>query len=253
VSESILPVARSLCWATHEEAERLGVAGHGTRHWAYRWIEEHVKALAPVGVIADIGGGGADAVLCSRLAPHARRVLVIDQFAQSRRRGNIEEVAIDLEQGLTGLADESVDVFVTASSIEHLTARGQQRVFAEMQRALKPNGIFCGTISYISRLDDDVLELLGRDPVLGQTGSSVRARFDAKACMDASPRLRPPYPPFSWSQFPGFEGFDEQHLNENAALVAGQVGSYGAVHCLPEVDALRLAWFELAFFLQKIA
>src|SRR5207342_1538327 len=81
----ILPVVRSLCWATHEEAERLGVGGAGTRHWAYRWIEEHVRHLARVDVLADLGGGGLDAELCKRLAPYAGRVLVIDQTSQARR------------------------------------------------------------------------------------------------------------------------------------------------------------------------
>jgi SAM-dependent methyltransferase len=253
VSRCILPVARTLCWATHEEAARLGVAGDGTRQWAYRWIEEHVKALAPVGVIADIGGGSADAVLCGRLAGYAQRVLVIDQTNQRRRRGNIEEIAIDLEHGLPAIADESVDVFVTASSIEHLTGAAQRRLFAEVERALKPNGVFCGTISYITRLDDEVLGLLQHDPVFEQTGSSVLARFDARACLSASPRLKPPFVPMFWSTFPGFEGFDERSLMSNAALVAGRVGSYGAVKCLPEVDALALAWYEMGLFLKKDA
>src|SRR5262245_32500103 len=101
----VLPVARTICWATHEEADRLGVAGAGTRHWAYRWIEEHARCLAPVGLAADLGGGGADSVLCGRLAPHARQILVVDKFSTGRRKGNVQEVAIDLEEGLAGIKD----------------------------------------------------------------------------------------------------------------------------------------------------
>jgi SAM-dependent methyltransferase len=249
--ESVLPVTRTLCWATHEEAERLGVAGQGTRYWAYRWIEEHVRHMAPIGVAADLGGGGVDSVLCSRLSPHARRVLVIDKMGQSRRRGNIEEASIDLEQGLRGLGDASIDLFVTASSIEHLTAEGQRRLFTEIERTLKPDGVFCGTISYITRLDAGVLELLQSDPVFEQVGSSVLAPFDLRACLSAAPRLRPPYAPSDWSRFPGYAGFDESWLLNNDVLVAGQVGSYGTVRCLPEVDALALKWFELGLFLRK--
>ena len=253
MSASILPVARSLCWATHEEAERLGVAGAGTRQWAYRWIEEHVKHLAPVGVLADIGGGGIDSALCTRLAPYARRVLVLDQMGEARRRGNVEEVIIDLEQGLPDLASDSVDVFVTASSIEHLTADGQRHLFAEVERTLKPGGIFCGTISYITRLSEDVLRILRSDPVFEQTGSSVRSPFDLNACLAVSPHLQPPFAPLSWSQFPGFDGFDESWLMANPALVSGQVGSYGEVRCLPAVDDLRLQWYEVALFLKKVS
>jgi methyltransferase family protein len=250
---SPLAVARTLCWATHEEAARLGVAGSGTRHWAYRWIEEHVKHLAPVGVAADLGGGGVDSVLCTRLAPYARRVMVIDKMGERRRRGNIEEVSIDFELGLRGIADNSIDLFVTASSIEHLTAEGQRRLFAEVERTLSSNGVFCGTISYITRLTPDVLRLLQSDPVFEQVGSSVLTVFDLRACLASAPHLHPEFPPLDWSMFPGFPGFDESWLLKNDALVAGQVGSYGDVKCLPEVDALRLKWFELALFLRKAA
>jgi SAM-dependent methyltransferase len=247
----VLPVARSLCWGTHEEAERLRVAGQGTRKWAYRWIEEHVRQLAPVGVLADIGGGGVDSVLCNLLSAHAAQVLVLDQFAQQRVKGNIRDVAVDLEHGFSGLADDSVDVFVSASSIEHLTARGQQNVFAAIERVLKPGGVFCGTVSYVTGLDPDVIRLLNRDPVFAQTGSSIYARFDAQECLAGAKRMRPPYPPPAWSLFPRFDGFDEQLLLTNDALIADFIGSYADVRCLPEVDALRLRWYEMGLFLRK--
>jgi SAM-dependent methyltransferase len=249
----LLPVARSLCWGTHEEAARLGVAGQGTRQWAYRWIEEHVRHIAPVGVLADIGGGGVESTLCNMLSPCAERVLVLDQFADGRAKGNIREVAVDLEEGLRGLTDSSVDVCVTASSIEHLTARGQQNVFAAIERVLKPGGLFCGTVSYITRLAPDVIRLLGSDPVLSRTGSSVHARFDARECLAGVRLLRPPYPPPAWSHFPAFDGFDERMLLGNDALIADFVGSYATVRVLPEIDALKLSWYEMGLFLRKDA
>jgi SAM-dependent methyltransferase len=246
-----LPVARSLCWATHEEAARLGVEGQGTRKWAYRWIEEHVRHLAPVGVLADIGGGGVESILCNMLSPYAERVRVLDQVAKGLIKGNIRDVAVDLEQGLAGLPDNSVDVFVSASSIEHLTARGQQNVFAGIERVLKPGGVFCGTISYVTGLEVDVIRLLNSDPVFANTGSSIYARFDARECLAGAKRLRPPYPPPAWSMFPSFDGFDEHVLLTNDALIADFIGSYATVRCLPEIDALRLRWYEMGLFLRK--
>lgn len=249
----VLPVVRSLCWGTHEEAERLGVARQGTRKWAYRWIEEHVRHVAPVGVLADIGGGGIDSTLCNALSSCAERVLVLDQAGQGPEKRNIREVDIDLEEGLRGFTDRSVDLFVSASAIEHLTARGQQRVFAEMERVLKPGGIFCGTVSYITRLDADVIRLLTSDPAFARTGSSVPARFDARECLAGLRRLRPPFAPLAWSDFPTFDGFDEATLLGNDALISDFVGSYGAVRLMPEIDALRLCWYEMGLFLRKDA
>lgn len=250
-SASVLPVARTLCWGTHEEAARLGVQGEGTRKWAYRWIEEHVKHLAPVTVVADIGGGGVDSVLPRALSAFAAQVLVVDRASEDRRDANVRAVAVDLEEGLATISDNSIDVVVSASSIEHLTAAGQRRIFAEIQRVLKPGGIFCGTISYITRLSDDVIALIRCDPTFEQTGSSVHARFDAKACLESAPGLRPPFAPLSWSHFPGFPGFDESRLFGNESLISQLVGSYGAVRVRPEIDALRLSWYEMGLFLRK--
>jgi SAM-dependent methyltransferase len=247
----MLPVARTVCWGTHEEATRLGVHGQGTRKWAHRWIEEHVKYMAPLDVVADIGGGGVDSALPRTLSPFAAQVLVVDRASEGRRRANVQEVALNLEDGLSTFADNSIDVCVSASSIEHLSALGQQRTFLEIQRVLKPGGVFCGTVSYITRLNDDVVRLLERDPVLEETGSGVHARFDARACLEAAPALHPPFPPFSWSHFPGFEGFDEEMLLACDGLISQVVGSYGTLRVLPEIDALRLSWYEMGLFLRK--
>jgi SAM-dependent methyltransferase len=244
-------VAQTVCWGTHEEAARLGVPGEGTRKWAWRWVEEHVRHLAPVTLIADIGGGGVDSALPRALSPFAAQVLVVDQASEGRSRGNVREVAVNLEEGLRAFADNSIDVVVSTSSIEHLTAAGQWRTFAEIQRVLKSGGIFCGTVSYITRLTDDVIRLLQRDPAFEQTGSCVHARFDARACLERAPALRPPFEPLSWSHFPGFAGFDEQMLLASDALISQFVGSYGTIRVLPEVDALKLSWYEMGLFLRK--
>ncbi len=154
------PVARTICWGTHEEAYRLGVGGHGTRKWAYRWIEEHVKSLGKVQTIVDLGGGGIDSILCNILSPYAERVLVVDQGGAGKSRGNIHELVADFEDGVYEIPNDSVEIIVSASSIEHLTKLGQELIFSEIQRILMPGGVFCGTISYVTRLDARALALI---------------------------------------------------------------------------------------------
>jgi SAM-dependent methyltransferase len=187
------------------------------------------------------------------LSRFAVEVLVVDRVNQGRRDANLREVALNLEEGLQPFADNSIDVVVSASSIEHLTAAGQRRTFAEIQRVLKPAGVFCGTISYITRLSADVIRLIQSDPIFEQTGSSVQARFDANACLESAPALRPPFAPSSWSHFPGFAGFDEEVLLGSETLISQFVGSYDSVRVLPEIDALKLLWYEMGLFLRKDA
>ena len=168
-----MPVARTLVWGTHEEAEGLGVAGQGTRKWAYRWIEEHVRSLPQVSALADIGGGGVDSELPNRLVRFADRVLVVDRMGDGGRRGNIRQVLTELEEGIDGIDDESLDVVVSTSAIEHLTAGGQTNVFAEIERLLRPGGIFCGTVSYVTRLDSEALALIHRDSLFEAIESNL--------------------------------------------------------------------------------
>jgi SAM-dependent methyltransferase len=165
----------------------------------------------------------------------------------------VREHSADLERGVTGFSDDSVDVFVSASAIEHLTAGAQRRLFADVQRILKPGGVFCGTVSFIAGLTPETLALIQSDPLFEQTGSAVHAAFDLRACLAAAPLLRPPYPPLTWSQFPYFDGFDESDLIGSDAIIVNYVGSYGAMRFRPEVDALRLRWAELGLFLRKQA
>jgi hypothetical protein len=106
-------------------------------------------------------------------------------------------------------------------------------------------------VSYITRLTDDVVRLLQSDPAFERIGSSVHARFDARACLECAPALRPPFEPLSWSHFPGFPGFDERMLLTSDALISQFVGSYGTIRVLQEVDALKLSWYEMGLFLRK--
>jgi len=253
MSEAVaaLPVARTMNWATKEEADRLGVGGQGTRKWAYRWIEEHVRSLQGIRTLADLGGGGLDSELCNRLCRCAEKVLVIDRLGTGGTKGNITQVLLDMEQKLDGLEDHAIDVVVSASAIEHLTAAGQVHIFSEIQRVLSPGGVFCGTVSYITRLTPGNAALIQGDPVFASIGSALFAPFDARRGLENAPLLKPMYEPLDWSLFPGFPGFEERRLLDNGGLVSDTIGSYGNVRVRPEVDALKLKWFELGLFLVR--
>lgn len=250
--KSLIPVARTLCWGTHEEASRLGVEGQGTRHWAYRWIEEHVKSIGRVEIIVDIGGGGVDAHFPGVMSCYAEKIIVVNKMGGKNNKGNIFQVEYDMEKGLPAdFKDNSIDIFISSSAIEHLTSYGQRNLFSEIQRILKHGGCFIGTISYITRLDEDIIKLLQSDPSLNSIGSSVYCAFNAKDCLDDAPNLRLPYPPVYFDLFPGFQGFNEDKLLNNGALICDTVGSYGSVKVKPEIDALKLRWFEMGFFLKN--
>lgn len=247
-------VAQSLCWGTHQEAHLLGVEGQGTRHWAYRWIEEHLKSIGSVKTISDLGGGGIDSYLANLIHCYADRILVLDKTGTSKKKDNIQQIVVDMEEGLGNVVeDNSIDVYISASAIEHMSSKGQAQLFSEMERTLKPGGIFCGTISYISRLTPELISLIQSDPAFEMTGSAVLAPFDAKRCLEAAPGLKPLLPPKDLSLFPGFEGFDENNLLKDESLVFDYIRSYGDVTIRPEIESMNIKWFEMGMFLQKIS
>jgi len=211
-----------------------------------------VKSLENIHSIVDLGGGGIDSEFAQLMSARADSYVVVDAMGENRSHGKMRQVIWDMENGLQGIfPDNSIDVFITASTIEHMSAIGQKRIFEEVERALRPGGIFCGTISYFTCLTPAVLELVKSDPVFLQVGSPIYSTFNACECTKDLRSLKVPFPPVSWELFPGFDGFNERKLLDNSALLFNYVGSYGNVKVKPEIDALKMKWFEMGFFLVK--
>lgn len=243
------PAARqTMCWGTLSQAARLGCSS-GTRSWAHAWIRQHMECM-PLGELAVVdAGSGMSNPLLDWYRPQVRHVYLIEFSAASATVGNTTVLCTDLEKGLP-LADESVDIVTSASSIEHLSEAGQSRFLAEAQRVLRSGGVVAMTVSYIFGLDRRALDILSRDPSLIETGCTISARLDLRSMLAAAPHLMCPQEP-PWNLFPGFDGFDEQTILDQEDVILDRVGSYGDVHCLPETDALGLRWAEVGLYLAK--
>jgi SAM-dependent methyltransferase len=207
---------------------------------------EHLR-LSELRVL-DAGSGLSNRLL-DWYRPRVRHAYLLDFLAPPSERGNTTIVQADLEKEIP-LADASVDLVTSASSIEHLSANGQSRFMSEAQRLLRPGGILVMTVSYILGLNDRALVLLANDPALVRTGCTISARLDLRRLLEAAPMLRCPVEP-QWERFPGFKGFSEASVSANFDIILDRVGSYGDVRCLPETDALGLQWAEIAMYLVK--
>ena len=232
-------------WGTKSDADRLGV-GHRTRYWAHAWVRERMSWL-PLHqmLVVDVGSGTSNPLL-DWYRPKVKHAYLLDLSPPSRG-DNWELINCDLERPLP-FRDEFVDLITTVSSIEHLSAAGQLLFMSEAERILKPNGRLIMTLSYICSLTPDTLALIARDPVFEATGCSLKAKVNLKQMFDRAPLLADG---IRADCFPGFAGFSEEWLLHQPDIIFDYVGSYGNVRCLPEVDALRLPWAEIALHLTK--
>ena len=102
----------------------------------YRILErEAMKYVKPQSVLLDAGCGHS-APLLLNLAPYVGRAIGVD-VCTSHPTG-VEYIQSDLAH--TGLPDESVDLVVSRSVLEHLSAPAD--VFHELHRVLRPGGRF---------------------------------------------------------------------------------------------------------------
>lgn len=242
-------VQQTICWGSKTEAARLGRSAADTRWCAHAWIRYHMEALRLSELRVLDAGSGLSNRLLDWYRPRVRHAYLVDFLAQPRQIGNTTIVQADLEKPIP-MADASVDLVTSASSVEHLSANGQLQFMSESQRLLRPGGVLVMTVSCVFGLHDRALEILSRDPALAGSGCGIRTRLDVRSLLEAGPKLRCPVEP-QWSRFPGFEGFSEGAILGDPEIIFDRIGSYGDVRCLPETDALGLRWAEIGMYLVK--
>ena len=177
-------------------------------------------------------GSGLSNRLLDWYRPRVGHAYLLDFLAAPRQEGNTTIIQADLEKDIP-LADASVDLVTSASSIEHLSAKGQSRFMFEAQRLLRPGGVLVMTVSYVLGLNERALEIFSRDPALAGSGCNISTRLDIRRLLEAAPELRCPVEP-EWSRFPGFEGFSEDGRSQQSRDYIRSDSYYGDVRRLAE-------------------
>lgn len=126
--------------------------------FAISLIEEQGNGLK----VADIGGGAGE--FTEILRSFGYKTLLVDgnpnSVQQEVEKGS-EAIQVDLNKGLPGIENESVDGVVCLEVIEHIVPAEQ--LLSEIQRILKPGGFFVMSTPNFSYILDRLAYLLGKD------------------------------------------------------------------------------------------
>ncbi len=242
-------VHRTICWGTHSEARRICPKHHGTRRWAHAWVRRHMEVM-PLGELRVLdAGSGLSNRLLNWYRPRVKHAYLLDFLVDSKSEGNTSIVRADLEKGIP-MADASVDLVTSVSSVEHISAAGQELFFREAERVLVPGGLIAMTVSYLIGLDQRKLAVLSSHPILQQNGFSINAELNLRHMLEAAPSLVPPEMP-DWSRFPGYDGFSTEKLLNDRDIILDKIHMYPSEPDAEVVNSLEIPWAEIGIFLVK--
>ena len=217
--------------------------------WASRWVLERA-ALDGSQVVCDLGAGD-NPIIRQTLAASARRGYLVDNHLLP----DAASVAHPLERVEAGMEslpfeDESIDVALSVSVLEHLPAEARRGAMAEIQRVLKPGGRAVMTIGNLLRADIQARALLQTLDFFVSRNCAVYLPLDVPDMLTAAPLLT--LAGNDGREFcPGFAGYDEEAILAAANLCRDPYADHPAVAAH---EALRpIVVCELGLMLVKQA
>jgi SAM-dependent methyltransferase len=117
------------------------------------------------------------------------------------------------------LADESVDVVISISVLEHLPVHRRLETMREIERIVQPGGRALISIGNFMRVSDDARVLMQELPFFTDRGSAAYLPIDLKVLLDVAPRLKLAATN-DLDYYPGYDKYDEDRLVHDANLCA---------------------------------
>jgi SAM-dependent methyltransferase len=162
--------------------------------------------------------------------------------------GNTSFMRADLEIGIP-MANFSVDLVTSVSSVQHLSAPSQVNFLREVERVLVPGGIVAMTVSYLIVPSEHTLAVLSPNAI-PQDGFAISAELNLRRMLEAAPSLVPPEAP-DWSRFPGYDGFSSERLRGDRDILLDAVDLDPSLPSAAEVGSLGARRAEIGIFLVK--
>ncbi len=240
--------APGVFWATHESARQLGCTRLDTATWGHAWIRSRLEgSTLGDATLLDLGSGVSHPLMDWYLG-RVKEAVLVDLMNTSSPHPRARILKRDLERPLP-LPDESADVVVSASVLEHLSEAGRVLQMREIQRILKPGGRAVLTVSYLFPVDARALEILARDPWLAARGNQITSKLNLRSMFEAASGLVPAGGA-DLASFPGY-GEPDNRLRRDPSVLTMELRDCEWATFAPQTNALGIRWAEIGLDLVK--
>jgi SAM-dependent methyltransferase len=214
--------------------------------WGSHWVIERAR-LTGRETVVDLGAGD-NPILHPALRERAKLALLIDrQYLPASDPGpNVERVIADI--GDLPIDDESVDVAISVSVLEHLPLDRRDAAMREISRILRPGGRAVLSIGVPLGAGSDSHRLLEEHPNLVARNCSIFMPVDLSRMLSAAPDLELA-DARGLDHCPGFAGYDESALLSDRGLVRDRWADFPEVAEAPALA--RISTCELGVVLLK--
>lgn len=215
-------------------------------NWGSHWVLERA-GLTGRETVVDLGAGENPILLPALRAQAGRAVLVDSEFLPGSNLGsNIDRVMADI--GNLPLANESIDVAISVSVLEHLSLDRRDAAMREIARVLKPGGRAALSIGIPlgARPEDEAL--MATIPFLADRGCGVFMPVDIRHLLDATDALEL-VDSEGLEHCPGFAEFDEDAILADAEIVRDRWGDFPELAAHPGLAGVEIC--ELGLYLER--
>ena len=222
------------CYSNRRDCQRYSCP-ETPWNWASHWVLEQAGLTGHQRVV-DLGAGD-NPILRRAYESQCQTAYLVDLTPNSATglAGSIYPIAASIDE--LPFADESIDVVLSVSVLEHLSVMQRRKAMAQIQRVLRPGGRAVLTIGVPFHADAEAQHLFQTMAFFTDRHCGVYFPIDIIDMLTAAPKLRHSFD-IDLATLPGGRQFDAQKVLEQPDLCTEAYRDYpplAAVACLAPV------------------
>ncbi len=218
-------------------------------HWGSRWVLERAQ-LTGKEIVIDLGAG-VNPITLDVYEKLTKQTYLVDDLLLPNENLSPHLKRILTDISCISLPDESVDVAISISVLEHLPVLKRLATMKEISRILKPGGRALLSIGLPLRVSDEARLLMTNHPFFTDRGCPLYLPIDIKQMLGSVSKLHLSgvKKAEQLDYLPGYGAYDEAMLLDSPNLVLEHWDDYPALADYPSL--MRVMHCEIGLMLIK--